>query len=79
MSDGNISSTWRCSEEYKLSEEYIGDGAYGVVRKAVHSKTKKAVAIKRVEGIVHSVLDVKRIYREIHILRYCCEISICEL
>ena len=33
-------------------------------------RSKQPVAIKRVQDIVESILDAKRIYREIHILRY---------
>jgi hypothetical protein len=62
-------SSWRSSRNYYLKRT-IGRGSYGEVVEAEDVRSKQPVAIKRVQDIVESILDAKRIYREIHILRY---------
>lgn len=46
----------------------IGCGAYGVVYSAKDHKTNEDVAIKKIQTAFDSVVDAKRILREIKIL-----------
>lgn len=48
----------------------LGRGAYGVVFAAKDVKTKKMVAIKKIEHIFDSLLDAKRCLREVSILSH---------
>lgn len=48
----------------------LGRGAYGIVLAAIEKATGREVAVKRVERIFESVLDSKRILREIRILQH---------
>ncbi|EAX96369.1 CMGC family protein kinase [Trichomonas vaginalis G3] len=48
----------------------LGRGAYGVVFAAKDKKTKKMVAIKKVEHIFDTLLDAKRCLREVCILSH---------
>jgi serine/threonine protein kinase len=61
-------ASWQSSKSYSL-RRVIGRGSYGEVVEAMDTRTKEPVAIKRVQDIIDSILDAKRIYREIHILR----------
>lgn len=77
----NPFDTWKSSHRYSLGR-MIGRGSYGEVVEATDTTTRKLVAIKRVQDITDSILDAKRIYREIHILRYpmhTCSTLICIL
>ncbi|OHT14602.1 Mitogen-activated protein kinase MMK1 [Tritrichomonas foetus] len=52
---------------YKF-ERILGHGAYGVVYAALDIQTGRHVAVKRVERVFDSLLDAKRILREVKIL-----------
>ncbi len=54
-------------ERYQVSQ-MIGSGAYGVVYAARDHKTNEDVAIKKITTAFDSVVDAKRILREIKIL-----------
>ena len=54
-------------ERYNVTH-MIGSGAYGVVFAAQDSKTGEEVAIKKINTAFDSVVDAKRILREIKIL-----------
>lgn len=47
----------------------VGSGAYGIVCSALDSTTLERVAIKRVNRVFEDLIDGRRIYREILILR----------
>mmetsp|Transcript_15826 Transcript_15826/g.26470 ORF Transcript_15826/g.26470 Transcript_15826/m.26470 type:complete len:507 (+) Transcript_15826:128-1648(+) len=59
---------WRVSPRYQVSR-LIGSGSYGDVAEGVDVGSRQPVAIKRVQNIVESAVDAKRIYREVYILR----------
>lgn len=48
----------------------LGAGSYGKVIEAVDSKTKKKVAIKKINYLFEDLVDSKRILREITLLRF---------
>ena len=48
----------------------LGSGSYGKVVEAVCLKTKKKVAIKRINCLFEDLIDTKRILREITLLRF---------
>lgn len=52
---------------YKF-DRVLGQGAYGVVCSALDTQTGRYVAVKRVERVFDSILEAKRILREIKIL-----------
>ena len=54
-------------ERYNVTH-MIGSGAYGVVFAAQDSMTGEEVAIKKINTAFDSVVDAKRILREIKIL-----------
>lgn len=54
-------------DRYKFNK-VIGRGAYGIVLAATDKATGRDVAVKRVERIFDSILDAKRILREIRCL-----------
>ena len=54
-------------ERYEVTN-MIGCGAYGVVFSAKDHKTNEEVAIKKIKTAFDSVVDAKRILREIKIL-----------
>ena len=54
-------------ERYNVTQ-MIGSGAYGLVFAAHDSKTGEEVAIKKINTAFDSVVDAKRILREIKIL-----------
>ena len=47
----------------------IGKGAYGVVCSATDVFTNETVAVKKIAGVFGNVLDARRTFREIRILR----------
>ena len=59
---------WEIGEDYEITK-MIGKGSYGDVAEAVHKKTGKRVAIKRIYRVFEDLVDCKRIVREIAILR----------
>ena len=48
----------------------MGGGAYGVVAAALDKQSNKKIAIKKVENAFEDLIDAKRIYREIKLLRF---------
>jgi mitogen-activated protein kinase 1/3 len=64
----NPLDSWKTSSHYNL-RRMVGRGSYGEVVEALDTRSQESVAIKRVQDIIDSILDAKRIYREIHILR----------
>ena len=48
----------------------MGGGAYGVVAAALDKDKNVKVAIKKVENAFEDLIDAKRIYREIKLLRF---------
>lgn len=53
---------YRIYKHYSV-EEKIGRGSYGEVYKAVHKKTKKVVAIKKIIDAFQNITDAKRTFR----------------
>jgi len=58
------------TQKYKITKK-LGKGAYGTVFNAIDKKTKKRLAIKRVEDVFGTTTDAKRALREISIMRLC--------
>ena len=48
----------------------IGDGSYGIVASAYDEKTKRPVAIKKVQRVFADLIDAKRILRELKLLKH---------
>ncbi len=48
----------------------MGGGAYGVVAACLDTETNTKVAIKKVPNAFEDLIDAKRIYREIRLLRF---------
>ena len=48
----------------------LGSGSYGKVIEATEIKTKRKVAIKRIDSLFEDLIDTKRILREITLLRF---------
>ena len=48
----------------------MGGGAYGVVCSAMDTKRNKKVAIKKIGNAFEDLIDAKRIYREIKLLKF---------
>lgn len=65
----NIQQIERETQGRYQFKRVLGRGAYGIVLAAVDVQTNVEVAVKRVERIFESVLDAKRMLREIRILR----------
>ena len=59
---------WEIGEDYEITK-IIGKGSYGDVAEAIHKKTGRKVAIKRIYRVFEDLVDCKRIVREIAILR----------
>lgn len=53
---------------YKL-EKFLGEGSYGQVAKAIDLRTRKKVAIKKIEDVFEDVSDCKRFLREVRLLK----------
>jgi hypothetical protein len=47
----------------------IGYGSYGVVCRAVDTRTGEEIAIKKVAPVFHDLIDTKRLTREVRVLR----------
>lgn len=61
------------SEEFTVDEFYtiqrrMGGGAYGIVAKALDTRTDTQVAIKKIKGVFHNLEDAKRILREMKLM-----------
>ena len=54
--------------DYQLSEK-IGKGAYSTVWRAVHKESGKEVAVKKEGNLFDDLVDCKRVFREIKLLR----------
>jgi serine/threonine protein kinase len=67
--DKSKSSMWQISKRYECIE-VIGRGSYGVCMKALDKISSSHVAVKRMEIIFDEVINAKRAYREIRILRH---------
>jgi len=52
-------------------QETLGQGKYGVVKKAVHKKSGKEVAVKVVKKKELSLKDQELLKREIEVLKIC--------
>ena len=48
----------------------MGGGAYGVVCSALDKKRNKKIAIKKIGNAFEDLVDAKRIYREIKLLKF---------
>lgn len=59
---------WEVGDRYKMTRP-LGHGSYGEVAEAIDTQTGRRVAIKRIQHIFDQLVDAKRIYREIFILR----------
>ena len=62
MEDSDLGS------DYQLTEK-IGRGAYSTVWRAIHAESGKEVAIKKEENIFDDLIDCKRVFRELKLLR----------
>lgn len=75
ISTGDGRKTYRVrGTHFEIDERYsvtavVGHGAYGVVCAAVDSLQEKEVAIKRIGRVFDDLIDGRRIWREIRILR----------
>jgi mitogen-activated protein kinase 1/3 len=56
-------------KKYKFLK-MMGGGAYGIVCSALNEKTKQKVAIKKIGNAFEDLIDAKRIYREIVLLKF---------
>ncbi len=56
-------------ERYKPGE-IIGSGAYGIILSATDTESNQVVAIKKLKSI-SDIIDLKRVAREILIMKYC--------
>jgi serine/threonine protein kinase len=65
----NKFANWKVGINYSF-DIYLGSGAYGEVASAIHLPTNRQVAIKVMRDVFEVPIDVKRAYREMHILRY---------
>lgn len=66
----SLSNEWGPILPYYEPVKVLGSGSYGKVIEAVSLKTKKKVAIKRVNCLFEDLIDTKRILREITLLRF---------
>lgn len=57
----------------------LGHGAYGVVCSAMDTRRDTKVAIKKVQGTFHDLIDAKRILREIKLLRHFRHENVCSV
>ena len=65
----NISALEEDTNKRYRFERILGQGAYGVVFSAFDKKTKRYVAVKKVEEVFDTITDSKRMLREIKILQ----------
>lgn len=64
---------WRAS--FEIDEAYVpikavGKGAYGVVCSAKHLPTSQKVAVKKITNAFENLIDARRTFREMKLLRY---------
>ena len=52
-------------------KETLGEGKFGLVKSAIHKKTRKLVAVKVMSKKSMSLKDVEMLRREIEILKMC--------
>lgn len=65
-----LSPVWKVAiDDYEFIK-LIGVGSYGEVVHAKHRKTGKPVAIKLIKDIFKNEYDLKKIVREVQILRH---------
>jgi len=55
---------------YELKEN-LGQGKYGLVKRGIHKKSQKEVAVKIVKRKELSVKDLELLKREIEVLKIC--------
>ena len=60
--------SFRVSDHYQVLE-IVGEGAYGVVRSAIHTPTNQKVAIKKIEPFERSMLCLRTL-RELKLLKH---------
>ena len=64
-----LPAIWNClTDDYEL-RKIQGKGSFGQVVKAIHKQNSKTVAIKYIVDAFDDINSVKRVYREIAILR----------
>lgn len=56
-------------KKYKFLK-MMGGGAYGVVCSALNQKNNEKIAIKKIGNAFEDLIDAKRIYREIMLLKF---------
>ena len=57
--------------DYYELKETLGQGKYGIVKRGIHKKTEKDMAIKIVKKKELSVKDLEMLNREIEVLKIC--------
>jgi serine/threonine protein kinase len=57
--------------DYYDMKENLGQGKYGIVKRGIHKKTLKEVAVKIVKKKDLSVKDQELLKREIEVLKIC--------
>jgi serine/threonine protein kinase len=57
--------------DYYDLKENLGQGKYGLVKRGIHKKTSKEVAVKIVKKKELSVKDQELLKREIEVLKIC--------
>lgn len=55
---------------YELKET-LGQGKYGIVKRGIHKKSEKEMAVKIVKKKELSVKDLEMLNREIEVLKIC--------
>ena len=57
--------------DYYDVKENLGQGKYGIVKRGIHKKTQKEVAVKIVKKKELSIKDQELLKREIEVLKVC--------
>lgn len=64
-----MDSRWQVIQNDYLIVSRLGKGCYGEVAEAIHLGTGRNVAIKLITGVFTDVYELKKVIREIEILR----------